>query len=162
MATTKIEPGSEAHFALLGAEFGYNFLGGSEYRQMQAFAKKVWEASRSTLEVAMQEPVAQVDEGDEGLFVQILYGANGSPLKFGDKLYTHPVVAGGSEVARPENSFHAVNAESGSAQGVEPATYTDAQLAAGVTALEFCRSRGIPLSDETVAGIIYDYMTAAA
>lgn len=39
--------------------------------------------------------------------------------------------------------------------------YTDEQLAAGVKALEFCRSRGIPLSDETVAGIVYDYMTAA-
>lgn len=39
--------------------------------------------------------------------------------------------------------------------------YTNEQLAAGVKALEFCRSRGIPLSDETVVGIVYDYMTAA-
>lgn len=46
--------------------------------------------------------------------------------------------------------------------GGEVAGYTDAQLAAGVTALELCRSRGIPLSDETVAGIVYDHMTAAA
>lgn len=45
--TTKIEPGSETHFALLGAEFGYNFLGGHEYRYMQQFAKKVWDAALS-------------------------------------------------------------------------------------------------------------------
>lgn len=40
-------------------------------------------------------------------------------------------------------------------------TYTNEQLAAGVKALGFCRSRGIPLSDETVAGIVYDHMAAA-
>jgi hypothetical protein len=32
-------------------------------------------------------PVARVDESDEGLFVEILYGDNGTPLKRGDDLY---------------------------------------------------------------------------
>ncbi len=36
--------------------------------------------------------VAVVDEGEEGLFVEILYGENGSPLKLGDKLYTAPTI----------------------------------------------------------------------
>ncbi|MEZ7521073.1 hypothetical protein [Burkholderia vietnamiensis] len=36
------------------------------------------------------EAVAIVDESDDGLFVEILYGANGSPLKCGDKLYAAP------------------------------------------------------------------------
>jgi hypothetical protein len=38
-----------------------------------------------------QEAVAQVDEGDDGLFVEILHGPNGSPLKRGDKLYAAPL-----------------------------------------------------------------------
>ena len=36
------------------------------------------------------EPVALVDEADDGLFVDILYGDNGSPLKRGDRLYRGP------------------------------------------------------------------------
>lgn len=35
-------------------------------------------------------PVALVDAGEDGLFVEILYGSDGSPLKVGDKLFTHP------------------------------------------------------------------------
>lgn len=35
-------------------------------------------------------PVAEVDQGDDGLFIDILYGKNGSPLRQGDKLYLHP------------------------------------------------------------------------
>jgi hypothetical protein len=47
------------------------------------------EYARAAVEQAMaqQVPVAEVDEGDDGLFVAILYGENGSPLKRGDKLY---------------------------------------------------------------------------
>lgn len=33
------------------------------------------------------EAVAVVDEGDEGIFVEVLYGENGSSLKRGDFLY---------------------------------------------------------------------------
>ena len=33
------------------------------------------------------EPVAIVDESDDGLFIELIYGENGSPLKRGDKLY---------------------------------------------------------------------------
>ncbi|MDH0749481.1 hypothetical protein N5D61_24460 [Pseudomonas sp. GD03842] len=36
-------------------------------------------------------PVAIVNDSDDGLFVEILFGDNGSSLKFGDKLYAHPV-----------------------------------------------------------------------
>ena len=35
-------------------------------------------------------PVGEVDQGDEGLFVEILLGNNGSPLRQGDKLFLHP------------------------------------------------------------------------
>lgn len=35
-------------------------------------------------------PVAVVDEGDDGLFVELIYGDNGNPLRRGDKLYTRP------------------------------------------------------------------------
>lgn len=35
------------------------------------------------------EPVAVVDESDDGLFVELIYGDNGNPLRRGDKLYTH-------------------------------------------------------------------------
>jgi hypothetical protein len=93
--------------------------------------------------------------------------------------------------SREQDSFHVANAETQGVQGVGPVgfvarhadrsktdtttsvadssrvqasnarVYTDAQLAAGVEALGICRDMGIPLSDETVAGIVYDYMTAA-
>lgn len=33
------------------------------------------------------DPVAIVDESDDGLFIEFVYGENGSPLKCGDKLY---------------------------------------------------------------------------
>jgi hypothetical protein len=38
--------------------------------------------------------VAVVDENDDGLFVDIVYGEDGSPLKRGDKLYTRPQGSG--------------------------------------------------------------------
>lgn len=34
------------------------------------------------------EPVAVVDEDDDGIFVELIYGENGNPLRRGDKLYT--------------------------------------------------------------------------
>ena len=36
------------------------------------------------------DAVAIVDESDDGLFIDILYGENGSSLRRGDKLYTSP------------------------------------------------------------------------
>jgi hypothetical protein len=47
--------------------------------------------ARSVADGDKQEAVAQVDEGDDGLFVEILHGPNGSPLKRGDKLYAAPL-----------------------------------------------------------------------
>jgi hypothetical protein len=38
-------------------------------------------------EQAGAQPVAEVDEGEEGLFIDFIYGPDGSPLKRGDKLY---------------------------------------------------------------------------
>jgi hypothetical protein len=40
-----------------------------------------------------KQPVAVVDESDDGLFVEILYGEDGSRLKRGDKLYAAPTPA---------------------------------------------------------------------
>jgi hypothetical protein len=37
-----------------------------------------------------QPAVAFVDENDEGLFIDIVNGKDGCPVKFGDKLYLHP------------------------------------------------------------------------
>ncbi len=34
--------------------------------------------------------VAEVNEGDDGLFIEFIYGENGNPLKRGDKLYLRP------------------------------------------------------------------------
>lgn len=70
-------------------------------------------------------------------------------------------VAGGVDASRGQDSFHVANAESGPVQASDSRAYTDAQLTAGVEALGICRGMGIPLSDETVAGVVYDYMTAA-
>jgi ribosomal protein S16 len=38
----------------------------------------------------LAKPVAIVNEGDDGLFIEILYGEDGSPLKLGDSLYMQP------------------------------------------------------------------------
>ena len=45
------------------------------------------------IELAAQHqvaPVAEVNEGDDGLFIEFIYGENGNPLKRGDKLYLRP------------------------------------------------------------------------
>ncbi|WP_322080138.1 hypothetical protein [Burkholderia cenocepacia] len=65
------------------------------------------------------EAVAIVDESDDGLFVEILYGANGSPLKCGDKLYAAPQPA---QAAMPvlTNAMRAViTNESGAYQSAD-------------------------------------------
>ncbi len=41
------------------------------------------------------EPVAIVDEGDDGLFIDFIYGEDGSPLRMGDKLYLNPPTSDG-------------------------------------------------------------------
>ncbi|MEN5201016.1 hypothetical protein ABE525_17455 [Pseudomonas wadenswilerensis] len=41
------------------------------------------------------EPVAIVDESDDGLFIDFIYGKDGSPLRCGDKLYRHPPTSDG-------------------------------------------------------------------
>lgn len=52
-------------------------------------------ANKSTATSAAQaddaKPVAEVDEGDDGLFIAFIYGPDGSPLKRGDKLYATPI-----------------------------------------------------------------------
>jgi hypothetical protein len=51
---------------------------------------------------AQAEPVAVVDEGDDGLFIDIIYGPDGSPLKCGDKLYlAAPAAPAGAQNAQP-------------------------------------------------------------
>jgi hypothetical protein len=53
-----------------------------------------------------QQPVAVVDDGEDGLFVEIILGEYGTDLKLGDKLYRHPApIAGDVEkyVRTPED-----------------------------------------------------------
>jgi hypothetical protein len=40
--------------------------------------------------VVERQPVAIVDEGDDGLFIDFVYGEDGNPLRRGDILYTAP------------------------------------------------------------------------
>ncbi len=47
-------------------------------------------------------PVAEVNEGDDGLFIEFICGENGSPLKRGDKLYLRPFEQPASVAAMPE------------------------------------------------------------
>lgn len=46
------------------------------------------------LEAQQGEPVAVIDEGDDGLFAEFIYGEDGSPLRRGDKLYLNPADKG--------------------------------------------------------------------
>lgn len=43
--------------------------------------------------VRSEQAVAVVDESDDGIFVELIYGPNGNPLRCGDKLYAAPVRA---------------------------------------------------------------------
>lgn len=45
-------------------------------------------------EAQQGEPVAVIDEGEEGLFAEFIYGEDGSPLRRGDKLYLNPADKG--------------------------------------------------------------------
>lgn len=94
-------------------------------------------------------------------------GVDASPLPTGfvarhaDRSKTDTTASMAGDASRGQDSFHVANAETRGVQASDSRAYTDAQLAAGVEALGICRGMGIPLSDETVAGIVYDYMTAA-
>jgi hypothetical protein len=60
-------------------------------------------ADRAQLSAKGQgEPVAEVDEGDEGLFIEFIYGPDGSPLKRGDKLYL--AAPASAQLADPSNA----------------------------------------------------------
>lgn len=47
--------------------------------------------------VVERQPVAIVDESDDGLFIEFIYGENGNPLQRGTKLYTSPPAPVASE-----------------------------------------------------------------
>lgn len=59
---------------------------------LEAYAERI-KADEGTV------PVAVVDAGEDGLFVEILYGADGSPLKVGDKLFIRPPAQAAQAVA---------------------------------------------------------------
>lgn len=57
---------------------------GADFRH---WAAKGYEAALAQNTQGAGEAVAVVDAGEDGMFVEILYGPDGSPLKVGDKLY---------------------------------------------------------------------------
>ena len=64
--------------------------GGMNAEDGRAFARAIESAVLAAAEGPAPAPVAVVDDGDDGLFVEILYGPDGSSLKCGDKLYAAP------------------------------------------------------------------------
>jgi hypothetical protein len=51
----------------------------------------------------LAKPVAIVNEGDDGLFIEIQYGEDGSPLKLGDSLYIQPAQPSFTFTLKPED-----------------------------------------------------------
>ncbi|AIR90479.1 hypothetical protein [Pseudomonas cremoricolorata] len=84
----------------------------------------LWNAAQSAKQHQVQ-PIAVVDEGDDGLFVELIYGDDGNPLRRGDKLYNHPAPAvQGDPVAwRGINELGEVVTEW--IDGVPPSSMTD-------------------------------------
>ncbi|MFN3046369.1 hypothetical protein ACK3HP_07305 [Pseudomonas alloputida] len=64
------------------------------------------------------EPVAVVDEADDGLFVELIYGDNGNPLRRGDKLYTS---ADPAEVERLRAELETITADRDAERGMKAA-----------------------------------------
>lgn len=65
-------------------------------KRANAAQGQVVELQKRIADIEAQQcaPVAVVNEGDEGLFAEFIYGEDGSPLKRGDKLYlAQPVEA---------------------------------------------------------------------
>lgn len=56
----------------------------------QQFERRVLNLGWSLGAHQWNTPVGEVGQGDDGLFVEILLGENGSPLRQGDKLFLHP------------------------------------------------------------------------
>jgi len=52
--------------------------------------RRVLAAPAEDVRTAVDEPVAEVDESDDGLFIDFIYGKDGNPLQRGDKLYRRP------------------------------------------------------------------------
>jgi hypothetical protein len=61
----------------------------ADYQELRALLAATPEQA-----VDVGDPVAIINEGDEGLFAEFLYGEDGSPLKRGDKLYLNPADKG--------------------------------------------------------------------
>jgi hypothetical protein len=84
-------PVAPAYAELLRQIDGFPELNMNNYTEDQVRELNYWgvRVALAAQEIAapVAEPVAVVDSGDDGLFVEILYGDNGSPLRFGDKLY---------------------------------------------------------------------------
>lgn len=51
----------------------------------------------------LAKPVAIVNEGDDGLFIEIQYGEDGSPLRLGDSLYMQPPQPSFAFTLKPED-----------------------------------------------------------
>jgi hypothetical protein len=57
----KIVPGSDIHFALLGAPWGYNTLRGQDYADFMAYSEAVWSAARASQPATPAQELAWSD-----------------------------------------------------------------------------------------------------
>lgn len=119
------------------------------YDEYLKFAHAVLAATRS--------PVA----AEQGLVGVGAIPFAGFVARHADRSKTDTTTSVAVDASREQIQDHLAVADSRRVQASNSRVYTDAQLAAGVEALGICRGMGIPLSDETVAGVVYDYMTAA-
>ncbi|HDR9046240.1 TPA: hypothetical protein QDA94_000431 [Burkholderia vietnamiensis] len=84
-----------------------------------------WHVGRKQAELESRSPAmaaeaaAIVDETDAGLFVEILYGENGSSLKLGDKLYAAPQPAQAAMPALTNAMRAVITNESGTYQSAD-------------------------------------------
>lgn len=109
--------------------------------------------SSDTPAVERQEPVAIVDESDDGLFIEFIYGEDGTPLRRGDLLYADP-----PEVAALQSTIAQLQAEQQLLQSTvaryldriaelesgrgEPVAWIKPEVAATLTGDECCYAFG--------------------
>lgn len=105
--------------------------------QVEKLVKTNTDLYRRLAEAEVQEAAAVVDADDNGLFVDIVYGKDGSALKQGDKLYLRAAPPASDERVRElvavmteaRKELHACQAVIHLAGGFDPAYVAGAQAA---------------------------------